>query len=81
MTNQTSNDPNAPFIRVVRHIVLHVLYLALSVAIYFGMAELGFDVAIHIYFVVVLLIPLVVWLATLARRRLSRGAGGRTQGS
>ena len=75
MSNSDPNNPNAPIYRVVRDIALHVAYLALSVAFYFAMDGLGVDVAIHVYFLVVLLIPLVFWLAVVARRKLSRRAG------
>jgi len=71
-------DPNAPILRVVRHIVIHVIYLALSVALYFLMAALGYDLKIHIYFLVVLLAPVVVWIAVLILRKLQ--APGRRRG-
>jgi len=76
LPNNAGTDPNAPIYRVVRDIVIHVVYLALSVALYFAMAESGVAVAIPVYFLVVVLIPCAFWLAIIARRRLARRAGG-----
>lgn len=76
MAPEPASDPHAPIRRIVRDIVIHVAYLALSVAVFFVVRGLGFDVKIHIYFVVVLLVPAAVWLVVLARRkRVGRESG------